>query len=290
MNEIIKHEKEKTEIIKQSAWIGLSHNSQESYKYDYKLFFKVINKNVKDINVADILEFIEYLEVNNYRPSSINRKMASISKMFDVLKHAGEIAENPIHMVKKIKRINKSVDHSVSISLSIDDIKSVTNIKTPDKYENQLSMIISILAQTGLRITEFINIKYTDIKEHDKKYLKIRIMGKGKKERFIYFPKTEFTRIKKLWPSLSEYVFYNYKQDKYCRKFLWFAIKKRFRDLLKKDVHPHMLRHFFITYKISTEKKDVKAVSRYAGHANVSTTLQMYVDTALDASDAGIKI
>ena len=78
--------------------------------------------------------------------------------------------------------------------------------------------------------------------------------------------------------------------DKYCRKYLWREIKIRFKNTVDKDVHPHLLRHFFITYKISIEKKDIKAVSKYAGHANVSTTLNMYVDTPLDAVDAGIVI
>lgn len=56
------------------------------------------------------------------------------------------------------------------------------------------------------------------------------------------------------------------------------------------DVHPHTLRHVFITHKISTEKRDIKAVSRYVGHADVATTLEMYVDTALDPKSAKVKI
>ena len=287
--------KERSLDLMQGAWLGLSHNSQEAYKYDYNLFFSIIKKNPENITPGDIMEFLNELEKRNYKAASINRKVASISKLFKVLQAAGRIEENPVEQLKNVKRLNRSVSGDVIISLTIEDIRKATELKS-SMAEKQLSTIIKILAQTGLRISELINIKYNDIEPHDKNIYKIRIIGKGKKERFIYLPKTEIKTIEKLWlkiisiPDHHDYIFYNYNHDKYCRKYLWREIKIRFKNTVDKDVHPHLLRHFFITYKISIEKKDIKAVSKYAGHANVSTTLNMYVDTPLDAVDAGIVI
>lgn len=294
--------KNKTEIqiyestpvnIKKAAWMSLSRESQSAYSHDYKLFFNFVKKDAKDVTASDVLRFIEYLEKNNYKNSSINRKTASLSKFFKVMVMAKEITINPIDVLKQFKKISRPVDKSINISLTLQDIKTTIKIdKNSNIQERKMSLIIKTLAMTGLRISEFINIKNCDITDFDNENQIISIIGKGRKERKIYLENDFIKEIKTIYPEKKEmpYLFYTLRMHKYNRKVLYKQINEKFKDKIGKNVHPHLLRHHYITHKISIEKLDIKAVSHAVGHSDVSTTLNMYVDTKLSAEESQLKI
>jgi site-specific recombinase XerD len=254
--------------IKQTAWNSLSTESQKAYTSDYKMFFDFIGKDVKQIRANDILTYIEYMKKEGYKSNSINRKIASLSKMFRVIKMSGEIKENPVEMLKEFKNISMKVNNP------------------------KLILIIRMLAKTGLRISELIHIKNKDIESYDDNNKRIRIVGKGSKERIIFLENKFLEDIKKVFPDIAEtdYLFYTNRKDCFSRKDLWERIHVFFKKTIDRDVHPHTLRHAYITHKIVVEKKDIKSVSRFAGHADVATTLNMYVDTSLDIKDSKVII
>jgi len=293
-NTNLKIYKEETNLqIKDLAWEALAEGSQKAYSFDYQLFLKFIKKDLKNIKAGDILKYIEYLEKNNYKNSSINRKIASLSKMFKIMKISGEIEINPVELLKQFKNISYKISKGINIALTIEDIrKTVKKTKTISIQEKKIILIIKMLAMTGLRISEFINIKNKDIYNFNSENKIIKIIGKGKKERKIYISNTFLSEIKKIYPDKKdiEFLFYNTRNNLYNRKTLWIQIKQFFRKKINKNVNPHMLRHFYATYKIFIEKQDVKAVSKFLGHSSVSITLDAYVDTALDVNNSKIKI
>jgi integrase/recombinase XerD len=292
-NEIVIYNSNHAIDVKNAAWNSLSEESKNAYQNDYKLFFEYAKKDMKSITANDILGYIEFLRKKDYKNSSINRKVASLSKMFRVMKIAGEIKENPVEVLKQFKNISMKTNREVRISLTIDDIKKATKIKGSDSLtDRRTAMIVRILAMTGLRISEFTGIRYGDITDYDNKNKSIRIVGKGRKERFIYLEKKTIDEIKDLYPRVQEceYLFHTIRKTRYDRKTLWSQIKQFFWTRIEKDVHPHLLRHWFATYKIGVEKQDIKSVSRYLGHADVATTMNSYVDKALNVSESKIKI
>jgi site-specific recombinase XerD len=292
-NEVALYDSNRAVDVKKAAWNSLSGESQKAYQHDYKLFFQFIGKDAKNITANDVLSYIEHLREEGYKNSSINRKAASLSKMFKVMKLAGEIKENPVEVLKQFKNISMKTNKEVRISLSIDDIKKATKITKSDSISTwKTALIIKVLAMTGLRISEFTGIKNKDITDYDKENKTVRIVGKGRKERFIFLGNSIIKEVKELYPDTPkcEYLFYTIRKTRYDRRVLWLQIKDFFWTRIQKDVHPHLLRHAFITQKISVEKRDIKSVSRYAGHADVSTTLNMYVDKALDVNESKIKI
>ncbi|MHA1342402.1 MAG: tyrosine-type recombinase/integrase [Promethearchaeota archaeon] len=293
-NELINLEnKENSVLIKETAWSLLSKESRDAYGYDYKLFFNFIAKDPKEINSSDILKFIEYLEKKEYKNSSINRKIASLSKMFKIMVLVGEIKANPVEMLKQLKNISHKTSKEVFISLTKQEIKKTVKLyKKSSIQDKKMSLIIRTLAKTGLRISEFINIKNIDIEDYDENNKIITIVGKGKKERKIYIDDCFLKEIRKIYPiqGKSPYLFYTIRRNKYNRKVLWKQIKEKFKEKIDKDVHPHLLRHFFATYKINDEKRDIKAVSKFLGHSSVSTTINFYIDTALDVNQSKIDI
>ena len=292
-NEIVKYDKKGSLDVKRAAWSSLSVESQKAYQSDFDLFFSFVDKHVMEITPSDILEYINHLEKTGMKNSTINRKVASLSKMFNILILAGEITKNPVSTLKNMKNISRNVSRQVNISLTIDDIRKVTTIRgSSTEQEKRMSLIIRFLAMTGLRISEMTGIKNADIVDFDKENKKIRIVGKGKKERFSFIDNTLYGEIKKMFPDDEdvEYLFYSIRYHRFNRTQLWRQINQKFTEKIGMDVHPHTLRHFYATYLINVKKRDIKAVSLSLGHSDVSITLMNYVDTALSIDEGKIKI
>lgn len=292
-NELVKLERINPVSIKEAAWNALSIESKSAYNSDYKKFFEFVNKDAKDITANDLLLYIEHLEKQEFKHNTINRKVASLSKMFKIMTMAGEIHVNPVDILKQFKNLSFKVNKGITISLTIADIRQATKVKKNARIsEKRMALIIKFLAKTGLRISEFTNIKKSDILDFDNDNKIINIIGKGKKERKIYLENSFLKEIQLLFPAIEgfQYLFYNNRKVKYDRRPLWKQIHVFFRDRIDKDVHPHTLRHFFATYKINIEKQDIKAVSKFLGHSDVAITLNSYVDTALDVKSSKIKI
>ena len=143
------------------------------------------------------------------------------------------------------------------------------------------SVIIKLLLSTGLRISEALNIKYSDIDFEDKT---IRILGKGKKYRQVFFDleeiEPEFIAYLRDWQKLDtdhEYIFVSIKSyDRLSVRGFQVLLKKYLKNAgLSQSVTPHTLRHTFAT--LSIEKgANIKAVSQILGHSNCKITIDTY--------------
>jgi integrase/recombinase XerD len=283
----------KSMMLQETAWSSLSLESQQAYKYDFELFFKIVKKELVNVTANDILSFIEYLRNNNYKNSSINRKIASLSKMFKVLAVSGKIKENPVEILKQFKKIKMPVEKEIKLSITMKDVKKAIKITSrTSESDKKMILIIRGLLKAGLRISEVLHIENKDIKDYDPTNKTVRIVGKGRKERFIFMENDFLSEIKNIFPKThkTDYLFYTENFDCYDRKKIGKQMVVFFLKMIQKHVHPHMLRHLFATHKINVEKQDIKAVSKFLGHSDVSITLNSYVDTALDAKTSRIKI
>lgn len=253
----------------------LSKNTQRAYKSDLQTFTEITNKEIQQTTMKDLFYYISELENRNYRNSTINRKINSLSKIFTIYEKAGIIQENLIRKIKEIKKITRETDKIVMSNLEKDDITEVIN-----HANKKTAIIIKTLTNTGLRISELANIKNIDIENFDG-FKKTRIIGKGKKERFVFISNELFSEIKGVFDKDCEYLFHSKTCQKLTRQILYKQITNAFQKYTVKKVHPHSLRHFFATYKINNEKRNIKAVSSYLGHSTTSITLNMYVNTSL---------
>lgn len=279
--QIISVQNKETNINK--VFENYSLNTQKAYKSDISSFITLTGKSIQNATIIDITNYIKQLEGKGYKNATINRKINSLSKVFSVYQNFNLIETNPISELKKIKKITKKVSKEVRTALTIDDIQSVI------QDINKTSIIIKTLANTGLRVSELINIKASDIKDLNNGFISIRINGKGNKERYITIGNKLYTEIKKVYNNTeSNYLFHSQKGNKLNRNNLYTQIKRQFKKIVGKDITPHDLRHFFATYKIDNEKKDIKAVSLYLGHSTTSITLDMYVNTSLKANETEI--
>jgi integrase/recombinase XerD len=286
MNDIVKHNTQgiPRQFI-QAGYSSLAPSTRKAYETDLNVFFRIVGKDITAVTALDIPAYVDALEREGLKNSTINRKLYSLSKVFKLYQVAGMIDKNPVAELNKVKKITRAVSKQIDAQIELADIQAVTAAGT------RTAVIIKTLANTGLRISELINIKHGDIENYrmgGKTYKRVRIVGKRKKERFIYLSEELYQDIRRAFTVESEYLFHSESGRILNRVNLYKQIRQAFKAYTGKDVHPHSLRHFFATHKIKIEKQDIKAVSKYLGHSGTAITLDMYVDTALSAENSMI--
>ncbi len=144
-----------------------------------------------------------------------------------------------------------------------------------DNIDNERDkLIVRLLYDTGARVSELANIKLKDVDFNTKE---IQIMGKGRKPRTVYFQKSTEELLKK---HLDNNKINNPNSLVFTIKpiTIWYNLKKYGKELLSRDLHPHMLRHSRLQH-MADEGVDSFSIKAYAGHADIGTT-QIYVKSS----------
>jgi len=268
---------------------NLSTNTINSYRKDILQFENYISlkfkkkidfKNALSKDVFD--EYLIYLYDKEYRPATLARKLSSIKSFFIFLEDEKIISSNPVKFLKfpKLQRkIPKTLNQEI-IDTMLDNSK---NLSLRD------STIIELIYATGIRASELINIKITDI---DFNEATLRILGKGSKERIIPIHNLALKLIAKYWKNeiynhnklvknknikfKRDFLFLNIHGKKLTRQGLWYIIKtiskKLGLDINK--ISPHILRHTFATHLLYNGVP-LRHLQELLGHSNISTT-QIY--------------
>ena len=263
---------------------GLSENTIKAYSNDCQDFNKWLfsNKRYRAVTAteADIENYLKHLRVIDLSNSSINRKLSSLKHFFNYLSKTKLLKSNPVINISGPKN-NKSLPKS----LSIIDVNIL--IEAPD-CSNFIGLrdraMIELMYATGVRISELINLEYSNI---DLNRSLIKVMGKGGKERMIPFGDDahswlinyiEFRRKNNL--SLNSRDFFISQQGKkITRQAFWHRIKIYLKASgLSIDISPHTLRHAFATHLLNNGA-DLRSVQMLLGHSDLSTT-QIYTHIA----------
>lgn len=155
----------------------------------------------------------------------------------------------------------------------------------------QIKQIIKLLSKTGLRISELLTIRQSDIKLIKGVY-NLSVRGKGNKERIVYLDNETYKETDKLFAGkfyLCDFgtgkEYSEVEQEKHY-KFVYTSIKKACRHILgRSDIHPHSFRHYVANDLLNKKKLDLKAVSQYLGHESVETTTKFYQQSKLKPGD-----
>jgi integrase/recombinase XerD len=149
---------------------------------------------------------------------------------------------------------------------------SAPNRKAPTGLRNYA--MLSLFLNLGLRVAEAVNLKVDDIDWSSGK-LNVR-QGKGRKDRVLWLADGDINTLKRwldIRPVDSNYLFCPLKgghmNDRYIRDFVKrYSLKKG----IKKDVHPHTLRHTFAT-DLFRVTGNIRLVQKALGHASIATTM-----------------
>ena len=258
---------------------GLSKNTVSSYKNDITSFSSWCDKEHLDrlkITDLNLNNYISTLFSIGLKSSSINRKISSIKHFYLFLLKKKVIKNSPADEITTPKQ-----EKYLPTSMSEDEVESLLGSpKSSIKIERRDKAMIEILYATGMRISELVNLKLTDI-DFNRSVLKV--FGKGSKERLVPYGEkaAEALRIyledrKKLD---SKDVFLSNRGTRITRGAFWQRIKIYIkRENLKSSISPHTLRHAFATHLLN-RGADLRSVQILLGHSDLSTT-QIYTHIA----------
>jgi len=258
---------------------GLSKNTVSSYKNDITSFSSWCDKEHLDrlkITDLNLNNYISNLFSIGLKSSSINRKISSIKHFYLFLLKKKVIKNSPADEITTPKQ-----EKYLPTSMSEDEVESLLGSpKSSIKIERRDKAMIEILYATGMRISELVNLKLTDI-DFNRSVLKV--FGKGSKERLVPYGEkaAEALRIyledrKKLD---SKDVFLSNRGTRITRGAFWQRIKIYIkRENLKLSISPHTLRHAFATHLLN-RGADLRSVQILLGHSDLSTT-QIYTHIA----------
>ena len=259
---------------------GLSQNTVKAYETDISAFINWIKENtklkLKDIKEENINKYISYLFELNLKSSSVNRKISSIKSLYMFLVKKNILKNSPINEV-----ISPKQEKYLPFSMSEDEVDKLLNSpKTSNKIEKRDKAMIEMLYATGMRISELVNLKITDI---DTQRCVVKVLGKGSKERLIPFGEAALESLNAYLSdreeSTSKEIFLSNRRTKISRIAFWHRIKLYLsRENLKNSISPHTLRHAFATHLLN-RGADLRSVQLLLGHSDLSTT-QIYTHIA----------
>lgn len=242
----------------------------KNYKLDLTLFFDFLNKsniNYLYLNNDNVLAYLKYLDKMNLKNSTISRRISALRTFYNYLMNEGLINSNIFLNVKNPK-LEKKLPNYLNYT-EMEELLESIDISTDEGLKRRL--LIEMFYSTGCRVSEIINIKVKDIDFKDKK---IRIMGKGSKERIVYYGDYAKKYLDKyLSKGLDkDYLFVNKHGDKYTVEEIELIVKDIMKHLsIKTHVTPHTLRHTFATHLLNNGA-DIRSVQELLGHSNLSTT------------------
>lgn len=257
---------------------SLSENSVEAYLNDvYKLekFFteKGIDISPANVTYPDLKSFLNWYSENNNNARTQSRVLSGIRAFFRFLLIEGEIEENPSSLLESPK-IGLKLPEVLSIA-EIDAIIEQIDLSKPEGHRNKA--IIETLYGCGLRVSELVNLRLTDI--HYKEEFVI-VTGKGDKQRLVPVSKKalkEMDIYKQDRNSLpviidQNVLFLNRRGRKLTRAMIFTIIKDLAAKAgIRKNISPHTFRHSFATHMIEAGA-DLRAVQEMLGHESILTT------------------
>ena len=263
---------------------GYQENTINSYLIEltkYSSYLKEKKINYLIISKDEIYAYLKYLDDLGYKNSSVARHLSALRGFYDYLKREGLINTNIYKLIK-----NPKLEKKLPNVLNEEEIDKIFAFPKDEKPKNILTRVLfEVIYATGIRISEFINIKESDI---DFTEGSIRVLGKGKKERIVYFG--EYASL-----ALKDYLVVREKIKKEDTDYLFlnvsgYRLKRRSAEQIVYDwinnvsinhhISPHTLRHTFAT-SLLTHGADIRTVQELLGHEKLGTT-QIYTHLTSD--------
>lgn len=236
---------------------SLSKNSVDAYISDINHFSSFIDKDLLDVESNDLLKYLAQIDNNRTQ----NRKASSINLFYDFCLEKYDLSQKPKAVMAKIQSsLPKYLEYEdIKKGLSLIDRSTIIGLR-------DYAMILFLYA-TGLRVSELIAVKKSDINDG---WLKVRY-AKGAKQRMVPIANNAIEAINEYLSQRdikSDYIWLNYQGNPISRISVYKITTKYF------NVSPHVFRHSFATSLI-LGNADLIVVSELLGHENLVTT-QIY--------------
>ncbi len=267
----------------QAAERNASLNTLEAYRRDLDHFTKWTTKPILVILKADVQEYIKYLFSQEFKASTINRRISALKQFYLFLFNEGTISNNPCLHIK----VTKNQSHLPKVLSSNRMVEFLDHLeKGKEPSHIRIKAILELLYSSGLRISELINLPLNCIVKGSNTQPMILIKGKGNKERLVPLNETcieallKYIKIREIFVSgtKSSIFLFSSRSKNGC------LTRQRIGQLIKaaaiefgldpSTISPHVFRHSFATHLLQGGA-DLLTIQKLLGHSDIATT-QIY--------------
>lgn len=261
-----------------------SKHTATAYETDLQQFlmyavaqFNIVS--IDEVKTTIIRSWLASLKDEETTAKTINRKISSLKSFFKYLQKQSLIQKNPTTLIAAPK-----IPKRLANFVREEDIHTLLQyVEFTDDFEGKTKkLIISLFYETGIRLSELINAKESDINEA---YQQIKILGKGNKERIIPIGASLLQSLKEyitLKPNNSaNNIFVNAKGKPLQPRTIYGFVKENLAlvtTIQKKS--PHVLRHSFATH-LMNNGAEINAVKELLGHSSLAAT-QVYTHNTIE--------
>lgn len=264
---------------------GLSVNTIDAYMHDLDKLIEYAESNnlgLGDIKTRHIESLLADLYDKNITARSIARVLSGLKSFFNFLELDGFIDINPTALIES-PRLGQRLPITLSIE-EIDDILGVIDVSTSEGTRNYA--IIETLYSCGLRVSELINLRFSDLFFNEGF---IRVRGKGDKQRLVPISETAIQKIKNYIPyraqinikrGSEDVLFLSARGTAISRITVFHYVRKYSEEAgIDKDISPHVFRHSFATHLLE-RGANIRVIQEMMGHEKISTTeIYTHLDT-----------
>ena len=265
---------------------NMSVNTLDAYQRDLRKLLDYLNKEqiaIRDVTLADLEHFSAGLHDIGIHPRSQCRILSGIRSFFKFVQLDGYREDDPTELLES----PQIGDHlpEVLTTQEVDRLEDSIDLSKWEGHRNRA--IIEVLFSCGLRVSELVNLKLSDLYLDDEY---VRVLGKGSKERLVpispkaiqelhyWFDDRNLMTIK---PGEEDYVFLNRRGAHLTRTMILIMIKAQAKEAgIQKTISPHTLRHSFATALLEGGA-DLRFIQALLGHEDIGTTeIYTHIDTS----------
>lgn len=262
----ISNEEYVNKFINSKRLEGCSELTIKNYKIHIYKMFAYLDKDVRIIDTEDIRNFLSYYQQhNNCSNLTIDGVRRSLSSFFTFLEIEDYIVKSPTRRIHKIK-----TEFIIKETYSDEVMEKLRNCCTSDRN----LAIIDLLASSGIRISELVNLNKDDINFENKSCM---VFGKGKKMREVYFDGKAKLHIEEYLENRKDnnkalFVSNNKPYNRLKSRGIEVMLKKLGKEIGEEKVHPHKFRRTLATKAID-KGMPIEQVQHLLGHTKIDTTL-----------------
>lgn len=265
---------------------GYSVNTLDAYMRDLDKLVRYLAAEqvyVTEVKLEQLEHFAASISDLGIGPRSLARILSGVRQFYRFLVLDGYMEDDPTELLESPKQPNHLPE--VLSTAEVDLLEQAIDLSKWEGHRNRA--IIEVLFSCGLRVSELINLKLSNLYV-DEQF--IRVMGKGSKERLVpispraleelnyWFSMRNEMSIK---PGEEDYVFLNRRGHHLTRTMILIMIKRYAAEAgIKKTISPHTLRHSFAT-SLLEGGADLRAIQAMLGHESIGTTeIYTHIDTS----------
>lgn len=256
--------------------LNVSETTKNTYRFAMNSYIKHCNETKTDMDLDSLKAWI----ILSKTPSTQAIRSAAAKKVFNVVLKGDPRLSSFNEEIDGIRKVKRDLKIKESQYLTKDEVEKVIELSS-----ERIGLMVRTLFITGLRISELLNIKFSDCTPiRDGKVYEIMVVGKRSKENVVHINKELYDRIMSVFQG-EKYLF-EHDGVKYRREYVSFTIKKA-GEKIGKHIGAHTLRHSR-AYDLMEKGISIDKVSKFLNHASITTTANSYLHTKPSLEELGI--